>query len=74
MADEWQRVEAISVCIYTAAFVLSFLFLFYQLKGLQRQTRSNTVQGYWDTWIEIDRWFVQNSHLRPYFYHGKDLD
>ena len=31
-------------------------------------------QGIWVLWIEIDKWFVANPAMKPYFYHAKDID
>jgi hypothetical protein len=60
---------------YTALTGLMVVVLYFQLNGLKNQVRSTALQGIWTTWIEIDRWFVSESELRPFFYvHGYDTD
>src|SRR5262249_11511231 len=45
-----------------------------QVKGLKQRLDNHVLQNYWSIWIEIDKWFVANSELKPFFYHGKDTD
>jgi len=55
--------------------LLIFLgFLWLQVREMKQRMKSHVLQNYWSIWIDIDRWFVANSELKPFFYHGKDTD
>jgi hypothetical protein len=62
---------------YTLLTGAMVVVVFFQLKNLGKQVRSSALQGIWTTWIEIDRWFVDNHDLRPFFYvanHDEDAE
>jgi hypothetical protein len=60
---------------FTNVLLLIFLgFLWFQVKEMKHRLSNHVLQSYWSIWIEIDKWFVANAELRPFFYHGKDTD
>jgi hypothetical protein len=46
----------------------------WQMRKIRRSIQGSTYQSICSTMIEIDRFFVDNPQLRPYFYGGKTLD
>jgi len=55
--------------------LLLFLgFLWLQVKEMKQRLKNHVLQSYWAIWMEIDRWFVANSGLKPFFYYGKETD
>jgi len=79
--DHIMAVVGTVVNLLGVALVLySIRMLAKQTKEMARQTklsvqatRSSVYQSVSSTMIEIDRFFVEHPHLRPYFYHGKEL-
>lgn len=49
-------------------------FLWLHIRELKHRISNHVLQSYWSIWIDIDKWFVANSELKPFFYHGKDAD
>ena len=67
-------VSAIGTWVYNALMLASVIFLWFQLRSIKQQLKSAGFQGIWVLWIEIDKWFVANPAMKPYFYHAKDID
>lgn len=67
-------VSALGTWFGNILLLISLVFIWFQIKGVKEQLKSAAFQGIWNIWIEIDKWFVANPTLKPYFYHGKDLD
>lgn len=67
-------ISAIANLLSSLCFLTSLIFIWRQIRGLRQQLRNSAVHGYWSVWIEIDKWFVTNTALKPYFYHAKDVD
>ena len=60
---------------FSNVLLLIFLcFIWFQVRGLKQRLNNHVLQSYWSLWIEIDKWFVANTELKPFFYHGKDTD
>lgn len=67
-------VSAIGTWVYNVLMLASLTFLWFQLRSIKQQLKSAGFQGIWVLWIEIDKWFVANPSMKPYFYHGKDIN
>ena len=71
MAD-W--ISAVANCFSSMFLLISLILIWRQIRGLRQQLKNSAVHGYWSIWLDIDKWFVANPSLKPYFYHAKDID
>lgn len=67
-------ISAIGTWFSNMLLLVSLIFIWRQIKGVKEQLKSAAFQGIWSIWIEIDKWFVANPTLKPYFYLRKDVD
>jgi hypothetical protein len=67
-------VAAAGTWLANVLIIVSFLFIRREIAKAQRAIDSTAFQGISTVWVDIDKFFVEHPELRPYFYHGKDLD
>jgi len=58
----------------TVMMALTLAVLWWQIRAVRRSVQGGTYERICSTMIGIDRFFVDNPQLRPYFYGGKTLD
>jgi hypothetical protein len=54
--------------------VVSLWFLWIQIRELRRSIQSSTYQNIYQMIVEIDRYFIENRDIKPYFYYNKEAD
>lgn len=59
--------------VQAAASIIGFIFISVQLVHLIRSIRGATQDRLYAQYTEICKLFLQNPHLRPYFYENKTL-
>ena len=59
--------------VQTAILAGGLLAGFYQLNALGQQIGDGTSAGVASQTIELNKMFLENEKLRPYFYDGKDI-
>lgn len=67
-------VEAIGTWVAAILVAVSVPFLWMQIRDLRRGINGTTNHIIYQTIIDIDKFFAENPHLRPYFYSGQDID
>jgi hypothetical protein len=63
----WVPVLQLSVAIVSVALVL------YQIKNLVASIHSQTYQRIYELMIQIDRFFIENPTIKPYFYPSANI-
>lgn len=71
LSADW--VGAIGSCISALLALATLFILWRQLKDLNASVQGSTYQNIINQMLEIDRFFIANPKLKPYFYDGKDL-
>lgn len=68
-----ELLTAISTGVSSIAIICSIVVLWWQLTQLRRSVMSSSYHSVYATMVEIDRFFIEHSAWKPYFYDGKDL-
>ncbi len=65
--------QALAGCIGVPGVLLSLFFLWRQVRDQTTATRATVYQNLTAMMIEIDRFFIDHSELRKYFYDGANI-
>ena len=67
-------VQAIGVWVSILIIAVSVWFLWIQIRELRQSIECSTYQSVYQMILDIDKYFIENADLRPYFYYGKEMD
>lgn len=71
-AVDW--VQAVGVWISAIIVGVSLWILWIQIRELRRSIQSSTYQNIYHMIIGIDKYFIENTDVKPYFYYGRKVD
>lgn len=54
--------------------IISVILLIYNIRNLVKSIRSQTYQRVYELMIQIDKFFIENPKLKPYFYPDTNID
>ncbi len=66
-------VQGIGVWVSILIIGVSLWILWVQIRELRRSIQSSTYQNIYQMILTIDRYFIENVDIKPYFYHGKKV-
>ncbi len=66
-------IEALGTWAQVILVVISFGFVWYQIRELRRSLQSSAAYEIYQMMIDIDKFFAEKPHLRGYFYRGKRI-
>jgi hypothetical protein len=78
MIFDWVKepawVSAIGTLVANIVLIVSAFMLRSQLRDTRRAIRSDSAQGAYALWLQVDQFFALHPELRPFLYEGKVLD
>src|SRR6266568_9415269 len=71
-SPEW--VAAIGTWASVVVTLITLYVIWKQLRGLKSSVQSSTTQNIYLHMIDIDRFFIDNPKMKPYFYSARSID
>lgn len=65
--------QTICTCLAFPTIILSIVYAMRQTRLLAEGTRASVYNSINSQMLELDRFFVENPDLKPYFYEGKEI-
>ena len=67
-------VEALGTWAQVILVLISFGFVWYQIRELRRSLESSASHSIYQMMVDIDKFFAEKPQLRGYFYRGKGIN